>query len=177
MTGNRVENPNLFSDAYLKFTQQFSQVQVREDESRVQVPEKTIRCIWNDQLFNTKKLKTTDGEDLEIIFPGYWNFGAGPDFKSIAIKVNGIVYEGDGEIHVHATDWKSHGHSSNPDYDNVILHIFMWRGRGEKLENKKDIKKSSQVAGPHIFEFEIKDYLTKGILELTSELDFQKGLS
>ncbi|HJL73415.1 MAG TPA: hypothetical protein QGI40_06120, partial [Nitrospinaceae bacterium] len=33
MTGNRVENPNLFSDAYLKFTQQFSQIQVREDES------------------------------------------------------------------------------------------------------------------------------------------------
>jgi len=33
MTGNRVENPNLFSDAYLKLTQQFSQIQVREDES------------------------------------------------------------------------------------------------------------------------------------------------
>jgi len=33
MTGNRVGNPNLFSDAYLKFTQQFSQIQVREDES------------------------------------------------------------------------------------------------------------------------------------------------
>lgn len=173
MTATRDENSNLFSDAYLKFTQQFSQVQVREDESRVHVPEKAIRCIWNDQRFNTKKLKTTDGDDLEIVFPGYWNFGPGPDFKNIAIKVNGFVYEGDGEIHVYSTDWKSHGHSSNPDYDNVILHIFMWRGRGKRPRKKQDTGKRSPVAGGQIFEFEIRDYLTKGIIELSSELDFE----
>ena len=37
ITVNRNENPTLFSGAYLKFTQQFPQVQVREDESRIQV--------------------------------------------------------------------------------------------------------------------------------------------
>ena len=170
-------SPNLFSDAYLKFTHLFSQVQVCEEERRINVPEKTIRCIWNDQLFKTRQLKTTDGDDLEIVFPGYWNFGAGPDFKSAAIKVNGVIYEGDAEIHVYSTDWKAHGHSGNPDYDKVVLHIFMWKGRGKdrpakKHPAKKRSGKQAPVAGGHIFELEIKDYLTKGIMELASELDF-----
>ena len=106
-----------FIDAYVKFNHLFSQVQVREEDFSVRVPEKTIRCIWNDQLLNRQKLKTTDQEDLEIVFPGYWNFGKGPDFKSAAIKINGHLYKGDVELHVYSTDWKAHDHSSNPDYD------------------------------------------------------------
>ncbi|KMP11030.1 hypothetical protein UZ36_05815 [Candidatus Nitromaritima sp. SCGC AAA799-C22] len=163
---------NKFTDAYLKFTQQLSRVQVCEEELRIQIPEKTIRCIWNDQLFTTRQLKTTNGDDLEVVFPGYWNFGAGPDFKSAAVKIDGVLYEGDAEIHVYSTDWKSHGHSGNPGYDNVVLHIFMWRGRGKDKPEKKRSGKKTPVTGGHIFELEIKDYLTKGILELNSELDF-----
>ena len=117
----------LFTDSYSKFTSWISQVRVdvvNEEESRIRVPEKTIRCIWNDQLFKTKQLQTTDDDELEIIFPGYWNFGPGPDFKSAAIKVNGKTLEGDVEIHVYSSDWKAHNHTGNPEYDKVILHVF-----------------------------------------------------
>ena len=164
---------NLFSDTYLKFTQVFSRIHVREDGPEIRIPEKTIRCIWNDQLFRTADLKTTDDENLEVIFPGYWNFGSGPDFKNAAIKVDGKTLEGDVEIHVYATDWKAHGHSSNPDFDNVILHVFMWKGRGsEKRRMKSHGQKSHKIPGAHIFELEVKNFLTKGILELNDELDF-----
>ncbi|MEE9259196.1 MAG: DUF2851 family protein [Nitrospinaceae bacterium] len=163
-----------FTDEYLKFTHWFSQVQVREDEPGVRVPEKTIRCIWNDQLFKTKKLRTTDGEELEIVFPGYWNFGPGPDFKSATITVDGKIMEGDVELHVYSTDWKAHGHSANPEYGNVILHVFMWKGRGAAAESKKEkSKKPAYIPGAQIHELELKNYLTKGILELTEELDFE----
>lgn len=153
-----------FSDAYLKFTQVYNQLQVREEDHTIRVPEKVIRCIWNDQLFCTPFLKTSDDQNLEIVFPGYWNFGKGPDFTSATIKVNGKVYEGDVELHIYSTDWKAHGHSRNPDFDNVILHVYMWQGRGKEPRAK-------QQGLP--FQFEIKDYLTKGILELNDELDFE----
>lgn len=155
-----------FSDAYLKFTNTYNQLEVREEDHTIRVPEKVIRCIWNDQLFCTPSLKTKDNQKLEIVYPGYWNFGKGPDFTSAIIKVDGKTYEGDVELHVYATDWNAHGHSGNPDFDNVILHVYMWQGRG-----KEPRKPAKQKGLP--FQFEIKDYLTKGILELNDELDFE----
>ncbi|MFQ5449683.1 MAG: DUF2851 family protein [Nitrospinaceae bacterium] len=168
-----IATQELFSEIYLQFTHWFSQVQVREEETGVRVPEKTIRCIWNDQLFHSGALKTTDQENLEILFPGYWNFGPGPDFRSAVIKVNGITYEGDVEIHVYSTDWKTHGHSANPDFDKVVLHVFLWKGRGKRRPAHHRIpQKPHPQPGEFIYELELKDYLTKGIMELTDELDF-----
>jgi hypothetical protein len=158
--------PAPFSDAYLKFTQVYNQMEVREEDHTIRVPEKVIRCIWNDQLFCTPSLKTQDGQDLEIVYPGYWNFGKGPDFTSATIKVNGKTYDGDVELHVYSTDWNAHGHSGNPDFDNVILHVYMWQGRGKESRAKVQQKELP-------FQFEIKDYLTKGILDLNDELDFE----
>lgn len=155
-----------FSDAYLKFTEIYNQLQVREEDHTIRVPEKVIRCIWNDQLFCTPSLKTINDQNLEIVYPGYWNFGKGPDFTSATIKVDGKVYEGDVELHVYSTDWKAHGHTGNPDFDNVILHVYMWQGRG-----KAPRPPAKQQGLP--FQFEIKDYLTKGILDLNNELDFE----
>ena len=142
-----------FSDAYLKFTHLYNQPQVREEDNTIRIPEKVIRCIWNDQLFCTPSLKTREGQKLEIVYPGYWNFGKGPDFTSATIKVNGKIYEGAVELHVYSTDWNAHGHFRNPDFDNVILHIYMWQGR-----RKEPRPQAKQKNLP--FQFEIKDYLT-----------------
>ncbi|MZH14038.1 MAG: DUF2851 family protein [Nitrospinae bacterium] len=153
-------------DSYLKLTRVFNQFEVREEDHTLRVPEKVIRCIWNDQLFCTPRLKTQDGRSLEIIYPGHWNFGKGPDFTNATIKVDGKIYEGDVELHVYATDWDHHGHSTNPDFDNVILHVYMWQGRGIK-HSKINLKKNPA------FDFEIKDYLTQGLLDLNNQLDFE----
>lgn len=154
------------TDSYLEFTETFNQLQVQEEDHTIRVPEKVIRYIWNDQLFCTSSLRTSDDRNLEIVYPGYWNFGKGPDFTNATIKVNGKVYEGDVELHVYSTDWKTHGHSRNPDFDNLILHVYMWQGRGQ---NPGPIEKQDGLP----FQFEIKNYLTKGILELNNELDFE----
>lgn len=162
-----------FSDAYLRFYRLYTQTEVHEPEEPP-VPEKVIRCVWNDQLFKTARLQTTDGRPLEVVFPGYWNFGSGPDFKSAAIRVDGKLYEGDVELHVFGSDWKTHGHSGNHEYDNVILHVFMWKGRGKrKLTTKQDsTEPEAKLSRPHIFELELKKYLKRGILKLNDELDF-----
>ena len=160
-----------FTDHYVKFTQLYTRTQV-EEETEERIPEKIIRCVWNDQLIETKELNTTDGQPLEIIFPGYWNFGSGPDFKSAAIRVNGKLHEGDVELHVYGCDWKAHGHSDNQEYDDVILHVFMWKGRGRQPIQKKTSSKTKNLSRPHIFELELKNSLKQGLLQLNEQLDF-----
>ncbi|MCF8719599.1 DUF2851 family protein [Nitrospina gracilis] len=163
-----------FSDAYLRFYRLYTQTGVNEPEEPP-VPEKVIRCVWNDQLFKTPNLKTTDGQTLEVVFPGYWNFGSGPDFKSAAIRVDGKLLEGDVELHVFGSDWTAHGHSNNNEYDNVVLHVFMWKGRGKrKLSTREESKEPEpKLSRPHIHELELKKYLKRGILKLNEELDFE----
>jgi len=160
-----------FTDRYLKFTQLYTRTQV-EEELEERIPEKVIRCVWNDQSIKTDELKITDGRALEVIFPGYWNFGSGPDFKSAAIRVDGKLHEGDVELHVYGCDWKAHGHSGNNEYDNVILHVFMWKGRGRKPIGTRAAAETKNLSRPHIFELELKDYLKQGILQLNEQLDF-----
>jgi hypothetical protein len=162
----------LFSDVYRKLSHLYSASCVREDEV-FRVPEKTIRCVWNDQLFKTSRLRTTGGEPLEILFPGFWNFGAGPDFSKAVIRVNKKTYEGDVELHVYGTDWKAHRHSANPDYDRVVLHVFMWKDRKQRPGAGPPAHRSTGARdGAHFFELELKDVLAHGVLDLTHRLDF-----
>ncbi len=150
----------LFTDSYSRFTRWVSRVQVNEKESKIEVPEKTIRCVWNDQLFKTDSLRTTDQRELEIIFRGYWNFGPGPDFKNAVIKVNGKTLEGDVEIHVYSSDREAHGPVTDSEYGNVILHVFLWSG-------ESDVRSRTGI-----YQLELKKHLTRGILDLNDELDF-----
>ncbi len=154
--------PELFTNSFSKYTHDFTQVQVDEKEHRIRVPEKTIRCIWNEQLFKTKQLQSTGGEALEVIFPGHWNFGPGPDFKNAAIKVNGKTLEGDVQIHVYSSDWQTQDLTGNPEYANVILHVFLWKNHDETFSDEET----------SVRELELKGVLTKGILDLNDELDF-----
>lgn len=154
----------LFTDSYAKFTRWVSRIEVRkeanEQKAKIRVPEKTVRCIWNDQLFKTDSLCTTDERELEIVFQGYWNFGPGPDFKNAVIKVNGKTLEGDVEVHTHSSDREAHEMSRDSEYSNVILNVFLWNSE------------PNARSGDGISQLELKQYLTRGILDLNAELDF-----
>lgn len=70
------------------------------------------------------KLTTTDGRMVEVIDPGlYNNSDAGPDFFNAKVKVDGILWVGNVEIHIKASDWYRHHHDKDSAYDSVILHV------------------------------------------------------
>ncbi len=75
------------------------------------------------------------GGTLVVISRGNWNFESGPDFKNARLKINGKILNGDVEIHRFESDWNRHGHSSNPDYARVILHVVEDAdlGEGERM--------------------------------------------
>lgn len=81
-----------------------------------------LQFAWKFRLFTSPNLETTDGEEITVLKPGLHNTNAGPDFLEARVKIGDRLWNGHVEIHVNASDWISHKHSSDPAYDNVILH-------------------------------------------------------
>ena len=68
-------------------------------------------------------LQTTDGRRVEVIDPGLHNHNAGPDFFNAKVKINGIEWAGNVEIHDRSSHWYQHGHDKYEHYNNVVLHV------------------------------------------------------
>ena len=93
----------------------------------IAISERLVQCIWYDQRLQPAPLQTADGRPVEIVFPGWWNLEAGPDFRNATVRLDGITtLTGDVEIHLRADDWFRHGHDGDPRYNNVILHVVLW---------------------------------------------------
>jgi hypothetical protein len=66
----------------------------------------------------------TENEKIEIVQFGHWNRGAGPDFTEVAVRINGELRRGAVEVDVDVRNWERHGHLINPDFNEVVLHVF-----------------------------------------------------
>jgi hypothetical protein len=90
------------------------------------VTEKLLAGIWSHQLLKEDDLLTAEGRRLQVIHPGRLNNDSGPDFLDAVLLIDGVgMLRGDVELHVRATDWRSHGHHRDRNYDGVILHVVM----------------------------------------------------
>lgn len=146
--------------------------------------EELVRCIWFGQHFEKTNLRTEDGARMEVLNPGWWNAGAGPDLKHAEIIMEGKgLVKGDIEVHVNASDWHRHGHAKNEDYNNVCLHVVMWNDSQSKfITNLKDdsipqfaLYKHLEMGLDVLAEVvDIDDYLRKGV---SAESPCQKRLS
>lgn len=97
--------------------------------------EEEMQALWFEQWYQPT-LKTDEGETVEIIQPGNWNHGSGPDFFQAAIRrtdghENGRLAVGTVELHLRAPDWDGHGHHIDPAYNETILHV-VWQKPAKK---------------------------------------------
>jgi hypothetical protein len=84
--------------------------------------EALIASLWKHHLKDLE-LETVDARRMKISHPGIENPDAGPDFLAARIYMDGLLWVGNVEIHVCASDWYRHGHHRDKAYDNVILHL------------------------------------------------------
>jgi hypothetical protein len=85
--------------------------------------ERLLHYVWNYRLFPLQPLQTTQGLSVEILDTGLINRDAGPDFFNAKIKIGGVLWVGNVELHRRASDWFRHGHDQDPAYSSVILHV------------------------------------------------------
>ncbi|MEO0470678.1 MAG: DUF2851 family protein [Bacteroidota bacterium] len=81
--------------------------------------------VWRDLHFEFRDLRTTDGQAVQIIKTGLRNPNSGPDFLQAHLKISGLSWFGQVEMHMHAGDWYKHKHQDDPAYNNVILHVVL----------------------------------------------------
>ena len=85
--------------------------------------EQLLHYCWKHKIFPLRVLTTTDGRSVEVLNPGRHNSDAGPDFLEAKVKIDGVLWVGDVEIHVRSSDWHRHAHDGNPAYEHIILHV------------------------------------------------------
>jgi Protein of unknown function (DUF2851) len=89
-----------------------------------------------------------NGEKVEVVHFGIWNREPGPDFCRALVLIDGEKFAGDIEIDQDARDWETHGHSQNPAYENVVLHLFFRRGQRRFFTRTAQNKAVTQVCLP-----------------------------
>ena len=92
--------------------------------NRINFSEKQAALIWQQVL--GKELTSSEDELVSVIYPGRTNGDNGPDFRDAVIVNKSHLTKGDVEIHVKSSDWYSHEHHADAEYNNVILHVVMW---------------------------------------------------
>lgn len=121
--------------------------------------ESFLHYIWQLQYFRKTDLQTSSGEKLQVLVPGIRNSDSGPDFSGARIKIDNLEWRGSVEIHIHASGWIDHKHSSDEAYEKVILHV-VW-------ENDKPITRTDGTQMPTL---ELKDKIEPGLWECYKNL-------
>lgn len=105
--------------------------------------------------------KTTTRKHLQFLSPGYINKEQGPDFKDVAILLNGSVIICDCEFHKKASDWLLHNHNDDPLYSNVGLHIVLQNDTRIEQNFETLVLNPEQLpeVGVEKFDFEPNEYI------------------
>lgn len=82
-----------------------------------------LHYVWQYRHYDFLNLKTTDGRDVNTVFPGYHNHDAGPDFLQAVVVIADMRWVGSVEIHCRSSDWLRHNHQYDDKYKSVILHV------------------------------------------------------
>lgn len=86
--------------------------------------ERAVQRIWAGGEVRGP-LPALSGAIIDVVRPGEWNRGAGPDFLGAELRVDGARVRGDVEIHLRCGDWQAHGHDADAAYDAVVLHAVL----------------------------------------------------
>jgi len=101
--------------------------------------EEFLHYLWKYGLYDHDKLCDNDHNQIIVIQPGEYNRDSGPDFFNARISVGGTVWAGNIEIHTRSSQFDSHGHQTDPAFNNVILHVVasndkrVYNSLGEEL--------------------------------------------
>lgn len=99
----------------------------------VTISERVLQRIWLSGDFDSRSLRLIDGTPIQILSRGVWNHAEGPDFLDAEIEILGQILSGDIELHLYERDWFNHNHHKDKNFENVILHVVLFRGVAQEI--------------------------------------------
>lgn len=118
-----------------------------------------LHYVWRYQKFDKNELETSDGASVKTIKTGFAHSNSGPDFQQAKILIDDMEWNGAVEIHIKSSDWNRHHHQTDPNYENVVLHV-VWKN--DELINHPD--------GSRIPTVELKDRVNYDLIEKYQKL-------
>ena len=95
-------------------------------DPRRKVAETDLARAWAGNRFPSPGLQTVAGVGVTVADPGQQNSDSGPDFLDAVIRfADGPVERGPIELHRRPSDWRAHGHESDPAFSNILLHVVV----------------------------------------------------
>ena len=102
-------------------------------------PEKLLQAAWQHQRLRRDELKTADGAGVRVLHPGFASAEGGPDFRGAVLQFeNAATISGDVEVDLQPSGWHAHGHDTNPNFKNVILHVVWDAGAPNSRSASRD---------------------------------------
>lgn len=75
------------------------------------------------------RLRADDGARYTVLFQGRPGGPTGPDFRdAVLLDASGARVTGDIELHLSPAGWRAHGHSADPRYNRLALHVTLLAG-------------------------------------------------
>lgn len=127
--------------------------------------EQLLHYVWRHRILPLEPLRTTDGEEVEVIDPGLHNRNAGPDFFNAKVRIGQTMWVGNVEIHLRASDWQRHRHQTDAAYNSIILHVVE---TADEVITTADGKHPPQVIVP------IPDSVRQHYAELCTTEDYPR---
>src|SRR5438046_4191430 len=131
---------------YAEIRKQTSRVGERPLIALPKIPnELELQARWFAGEFG-RKFRTLAGEAVEIVQFGFWNREAGPDFQNAVVRIgDGPTSRGTIEIDLLDRNWELHRHSTNPAFDDAILHVFLERSGVEFFARTSTHRNVAQI--------------------------------
>jgi hypothetical protein len=93
-----------------------------------------------------RRFRSISGDDVEIVQFGTWNREAGPDFSDAVVRLNtGEPVRGTIEFDLADRSWETHGHATNPAFDDAIIHVFVQQSERAFFTRTKSNRNVPQV--------------------------------
>lgn len=90
-----------------------------------------LHKAWRNAGLEKARVRGRDGHTYSIVYGGKPGGSLGPDFTDAVVeRDDGVVFRGDIEIHVRESDWRAHGHHTDPRYNGVVLHVVVAESNG-----------------------------------------------
>jgi Protein of unknown function (DUF2851) len=138
----------------------------------MKILEKFLYEIWKEKNF-TSELQTADADKIEVIDTGIENKDlSGPDFLNARIKIGNITFQGDVEIDSWHSDWKSHGHFLNKNYNKIILHVVLSKDRFQQFVYTREGRKVPSICLTDFTRESFKELIQNSIIKERKNRNF-----
>lgn len=114
-----------------------------------------LHYIWKTKSILFQHQRLVNQELFELIDPGFYNTESGPDFFNGSVKIDGVIWRGNIELHINSSDWYAHNHHVDQAYNNVILHVVYNYDRPVFIEDRElpTLELKSLISKEHFLNF------------------------